>query len=63
VKTTKDNLRQRFQSHEAMTDEEMLEVVLKLPNAQTLWRVEGEYQRGFAEIPVPRRKVRARRKR
>jgi hypothetical protein len=46
-----------------MTDAEMVQAILQSPGTLTLWAVKGDRQTLVAEIPVPRRKVRARRKR
>ena len=40
-----------------MTDEEMVEMVLQLPDTLTLWSVRGDYQRPFAVIPIPKRRT------
>ena len=44
-----------------MTDEEMVQAILRAPDSLTLWQVKGDRQRCVAVIPIPK-KIKARRK-
>ena len=43
-----DKLMQLFQSHEDLSDAELIEMITHLRDTRTLWTMRGDYQRAFA---------------